>query len=208
MDPQSIDFIFSILILIMSIVVHEVSHGYAADVLGDPTARLSGRLTLNPINHLEVFGSLILPTISYLVGGFIFGWAKPVPYNPYNLRNQRWGTAIVASAGVVANFFIAFVFGMLIKYSDTLGISSPEFYSIASTIVFLNIILGLFNLIPVPPLDGSKLLFSILPAKFYKVQEFLEANWPIMLILVLLFVWKLIAPIASILFNVFTGVGF
>src|SRR3989344_934990 len=112
---MQIDFIFSIIILIFSVVIHEVSHGYAAYLQGDNTARFQGRLTLNPFKHLEWFGSFILPAMSYLFGGFIIGWAKPVPFNPYNLRNQRWGEAIVAFAGPLSNFCIALILGLLIR---------------------------------------------------------------------------------------------
>ena len=95
------DFLFIIIVLIMSVVVHEVSHGYAALSLGDPTAKYQGRLTLNPISHLDPVGSLLVPLLGYLLGGFVVGWAKPVPFNPYNLRNQRWGEAYVAAAGPI-----------------------------------------------------------------------------------------------------------
>ena len=104
---MEIDLIFGVAILIMSVVIHEVSHGYAALFLGDHTAEYEGRLTLNPLKHLDMVGSIIVPAISYLLGGVIFGWAKPVPYNPFNLRNQRWGDAIVSIAGPVANIFLA-----------------------------------------------------------------------------------------------------
>ena len=107
-------FIFQILILIFSVVVHEVSHGYAALALGDKTAQDAGRLTLNPLKHLDPFGSIILPSLSYMLGGFIFGWAKPVPYNPYNLKNRKWGPAIVALAGPFANVSLAVVFGLIV----------------------------------------------------------------------------------------------
>src|SRR4051812_20331887 len=100
---MSLEVVFQIAVLIMSVVIHEVSHGYAASLLGDPTARLEGRLTLNPLKHLEIFGSVIVPLISYYAGGFIFGWAKPVPYNPHNLRPGRWSEAIVALAGPFSN---------------------------------------------------------------------------------------------------------
>ena len=116
--------IFFIAILIMSIVIHEVSHGYAAEMLGDPTARLAGRLTLNPINHLDMVGSFIVPVLMYLATGFVFGWAKPVPYNPYNLKDGRWGPAIVAIAGPLANIFVAVFFGLLIRFGPLFGI--PE----------------------------------------------------------------------------------
>src|SRR5882672_5557709 len=102
-----IEFIFTILILFFSIVAHEVSHGYASYVQGDNTAKFAERLTLNPLKHLEWFCSFVVPVLSYLLGGFIIGWAKPVPFNPYNLRNQRWGEALVAIAGPVTNVIIA-----------------------------------------------------------------------------------------------------
>src|SRR6185369_136655 len=110
------DFIFSIIILIFSVIIHEVSHGYAAYMQGDNTAKYAGRLTLNPLKHLEWFGSFFLPVISYFLGGFIIGWAKPVPFNPYNLRNHRWGEALVAVAGPAANILIALIFGLSIRF--------------------------------------------------------------------------------------------
>ena len=204
---QEVDFIFSILILIMSVVVHEVSHGYVANILGDPTARLEGRLTLNPIKHLDPVGSVIVPTATYFLSGFIFGWAKPVPYNPYNLRNQKWGTALVASAGALSNFLIAAVFGILIRFSDDLGIASLAFINIASIVVFLNLILGVFNLIPIPPLDGSKVLFSLLPHRWRHIQNFLEQYWLFLVFFLIFFLWSFIFPVVSFLFQILTGIG-
>jgi Zn-dependent protease len=184
---MQIDFIFSILVLIFSVVVHEVSHGYSAYLLGDNTAKYQGRLTLNPIKHLELFGSIILPAVSYLTGGFIIGWAKPVPFNPYNLRNQKWGEAIVAVAGPLSNICIALFFGLLIRF----GIASQfgqAFLYISSMIVMINLVLATFNLVPIPPLDGSKILFSLLPYNMQYVRNFLERN---QLFLVLIFVFFL-----------------
>ncbi len=202
---QEIDFIFTIAALIMSVVVHEVSHGYIADILGDPTARFSGRLTLNPLKHLDPIGSFLIPTLSYFSAGFLFGWAKPVPYNPYNLKNQRWGELMVAAAGPLSNFLIAIVFGLIIRFSSNFGIESTAFLSLSTSIVFLNIILGVFNLVPIPPLDGSKVLFSLLPAKFGYIQENLERYWPIALIIFIFFLWQFIEPIARFLFLFITG---
>ena len=149
--------------LILSIILHEVAHGYAANWLGDPTARLAGRLTLNPIPHIDPLGSVIVPALLFFSSaGFLFGWAKPVPYNPYNLTNRRWGEAMVAAAGPLTNLSLAIIFAVLIRMAGTLGLP-PSFVDIASYIVFINILLALFNLIPIPPLDGSKVLESILP---------------------------------------------
>lgn len=159
------DFIFIIVILIFSVVIHEVSHGYAANYLGDPTARFAGRLTLNPLKHLDMMGSIIIPAILIITGaGFIFGWAKPVPYNPYNLKKGgKFAEAIVAGAGATSNFLIAIVFGLLIRFGILFGFATAPFIQIAGIIVFVNIMLGVFNLIPIYPLDGSKVLAGILP---------------------------------------------
>lgn len=157
--------IFYLVALIISIIIHEVAHGYAANSLGDPTAKLAGRLTMNPLPHLDPFGSIILPALLTLThSGFLFGWAKPVPYNPYNLKNQRWGELLVAGAGVATNLFLAVVFGLLTRYLNATGM---EVASGATAIIALvNLFLGLFNLIPIPPLDGFTVLRGLLPYRF------------------------------------------
>lgn len=155
--------VFYIIVLVFSIILHEVSHGYAADMLGDPTARLQGRLTLNPVPHIDVFGSLFMPALLVLTSSpIMFGYAKPVPYNPYNLRNQRWGEAIVAGAGPLTNIALAVIFGLGIRFADELGLPSATVMLLA-IITHVNILLALFNMIPIPPLDGSKVLMSVLP---------------------------------------------
>ena len=149
--------------LIISIVLHEMAHGYAANWLGDPTARLQGRLSINPIVHLDLLGSIIIPALLFFSNaGFLFGWAKPVPYNPYNLSDQRYGEAKVAAAGPAVNIIIAVIFAILIRLADPLGLNSA-FIGLASFVVYINILLALFNLIPIPPLDGSKILTALLP---------------------------------------------
>ena len=136
-----------ILVLIMSVVVHEVAHGYMASYLGDDTARYQGRLTLNPLEHLDPVGSFIIPLISFTFGGFIIGWAKPVPYNPYNLRSSRRSEALVAAAGPASNLILALIFW--------LALGPGNFFTA------INVTLAIFNLIPIPPLDGSKILAAI-----------------------------------------------
>ena len=198
-------FAFQIAILIFSVIVHEVSHGYAASYLGDDTARYQGRLTLNPLKHLDPFGSFLVPLLSYQLGGFIIGWAKPVPYNPYNLRPGRWSEAMVALAGPLSNIVLALIFGLFIRLAQ--GAVSPAFIDIATIIVFINIILALFNLMPVPPLDGSKLLFALFPENFQALRDFFERYGFILLIFVVLFLWRLVLPLVLAIFSLITGIG-
>ena len=187
----------------MSVVVHEVSHGYAASMLGDQTAKYQGRLTLNPLKHLDFVGSILVPAFSYFLGGFIFGWAKPVPYNPYNLRPGRWSEAIVAAAGPVSNILLAIIFGMLLR----LGITNPAFIQITSVIVFINIVLAIFNLMPIPPLDGSKLLFALFPDKLFQIRGFFERYGFVLVLLFIFFLWQFIFPVIIFLFRLITGVA-
>ena len=205
---QLVDTIFFVAALIMSVVVHEVAHGHAANMLGDPTARLSGRLTLNPLSHIDPLGSIIIPLLLITTNaGFLFGWAKPVPYNPYNLRGARWGTLLVGGAGVLANFFLALAFGLLVRFSG-LGPESllaSTFFRGAIVITGLNLVLGVFNLIPVPPLDGSKVLFSLLPYHLSYIQNMLEQYWYLFLIPVYLFAGFVIVPVANAVFSLITG---
>ncbi|MEK7133649.1 MAG: site-2 protease family protein [Patescibacteria group bacterium] len=156
---ELIDTVFLIAIIAFSAIIHEVMHGVAADKLGDPTARYAGRLTLNPIPHIDMFGSIILPTILAISNSPIFfAWAKPVPYNLYNLRPGRFSEAIVAGAGPFSNLVIALIGGLMIR----LNIVSP-INDIVFLIVVTNVMLCIFNLIPVPPLDGSKVFEALLP---------------------------------------------
>ncbi len=157
------DIILPIVILVLSIIAHEVAHGYAANSLGDPTARLAGRLTLNPIPHIDLMGSIILPALLVFTHSpILFGWAKPVPYNPYNLKNQRWGEAFVAIAGSATNILLAIIFGLIVRFGSEIGFDATAL-SLAATIAFVNLFLGLFNLIPFPPLDGFTVLRTTLP---------------------------------------------
>ena len=203
-----IEALFFIAVLIVSVIAHEISHGYMAERLGDPTARLAGRLTLNPIPHVDPFGSIFIPILLLLAKSpFLIGWAKPVPYNPNNMKNPRSGSALVALAGPVMNILIAVAFGFLVRFGDLLGLPF-EFISIATLVVFLNLMLAVFNLIPLPPLDGSKILFALLPLRFWMVQEFLERYWFVTLPLLILFLWQLIFPIVIGAFRLLTGTAF
>lgn len=198
------EFIFQIAVLIMSIVIHEVAHGYAARYYGDLTAEYEGRLTLNPIKHIDPVGSVFVPLLSYLFGGFVFGWAKPVPYNPYNLKPGRWPEAFVALAGPLSNIGLAVVFGLLLRLMENPSLS---FVTITAGIVYINVLLAVFNLMPVPPLDGSKLLFALFPEKIYKLRSFFERYGLVLVLFFILFVWQLIAPLVSIFFTFLTGLA-
>jgi len=154
--------IFQIIILIFSVVLHEVAHGYMANWLGDPTARLQGRLTLNPLKHLDPVGSVILPLMLKLTGSpVLIGYAKPVPYNPYNLKG-RYDEALVAFAGPGTNILLALIFGLAIRFFG--DVLDPSLLVAFAIIASINIMLAIFNLIPLPPLDGSKILSVLLPS--------------------------------------------
>jgi Zn-dependent protease len=215
MQPELL--LLIVIILILSAIIHEVSHGYAALALGDPTAKLAGRLTLNPIPHIDPLGTIIIPALLVLSSaGFVFGWAKPVPYNPYNLRNQRWGEAIVAGAGPGINIVIALIFGLLIRFGTAFGFVSSAFVEIASIIVFINILLAFFNLIPIPPLDGSKVLRSILPyhlsMRYENFAGFMSRYGLLatfgFLIIFILILWPFFFDLVSAVFTLITGITF
>lgn len=159
--------IITIVALIVSIILHEMAHGYAANALGDPTARLQGRLSPNPLVHIDPLGSVIIPALLlFSNAGILFGWAKPVPYNPYNFTNQKWGEALVAAAGPATNLLLALIFSIIVRSAGALELSA-SFIQISVYIVYINILLAIFNMIPLPPLDGSKILMAILP---YRAQ--------------------------------------
>lgn len=201
--------IFYVAILIMSVVIHEVSHGFMAEYFGDKTARFAGRLTLNPIKHLDLFGSILLPAILILSRApFLFGWAKPVPYNPDNLSNRKWGTIAVAAAGVTANLSIAVIFGIIIRLSYSFALTLGEsFYFITSAIVIVNLALAIFNLVPIPPLDGSKIFFSFLPTSFYRGMAVFEQYSFIFLIIFIVYFSNYLYPILAFLYHLITGLA-
>lgn len=202
-DPTTI--VFQVAILAFSVILHELAHGYAANYYGDPTSRLAGRLTLNPISHIDMFGSIILPALmAMLPGGVIFGWAKPVPYNPYNLKG-RFAETVVTGAGVATNLLLALAFGLIIRFFGS-GMSQA-FFDLASYVVVINIVLAIFNAIPIPPLDGSKVLFSLISVKFYEIQQRLE-QWGFFVLIIFIFtLWPLFYPLIIGLYGLITGIG-
>ncbi len=198
-----------IVALIVSIILHEVAHGYMADYLGDPTARLQGRLSLNPLVHIDPLGSVILPILLTISGaGILFGWAKPVPYNPYNLRNQNYGEALVAFSGPMTNIILALIFSAVIRSADMLGLSASTI-EISAYIVYINILLACFNSIPLPPLDGSKMIQPLLPRSARLVfQHFIRRveSWGLLgtFFILFLFINVLWLPFSKLLLTIFT----
>jgi len=192
-----------IAVLIISVIVHEVSHGFMANYLGDPTARLQGRLTMNPVPHIDPVGSIIVPGLLALSGtGVIFGWAKPVPYNPHNL-NSRYGDALVAAAGPASNLVLAVLAAVIFRLAPVAA-SDPTGLFLVS-VVLINIVLMVFNLVPIPPLDGSKILFEFLPAKLDYIRQNLEQYGFVILLFFIFFAIELITPIITGLLRILVG---
>jgi Zn-dependent protease len=178
-------------ILLLSMMLHEIAHGYVAYKLGDPTAKSRGRLSLNPIRHLDPLGTVMF-VLTYLAGGFIFGWAKPVPVSPYYFRNRQRGMLLVGLAGPLTNFLIAVVFWVILTvFSPALTAPGSVRYAVGS-ILFLafevNVVLGIFNLIPIPPLDGSRVVGGILPRGAYQVWVSIDRYGMYILIILLILV--------------------
>lgn len=176
--------IFTLIIILFSIIIHETSHGYIAYYLGDPTAKFAGRLTLNPIVHLDLIGSIILPLFLAFSGLPIIGWAKPVPVNPIYFRDRRYGELKVSIAGPLSNIAIALFFGLIVKFIPL----TQGFVNAFSVIIYYNFALAIFNLIPLPPLDGSHVLFSLLPKTLNSFKIFLEQYGMILLLLIIFFI--------------------
>lgn len=206
MEFVSINFLFALAVLVVSVVVHEVSHGYMAYILGDPTAKLAGRLTLNPIKHVDPFGSILVPLfLTLLPGGIVFGWAKPVPYNPYNLKAGKYGPAYVAFAGPASNLLLALIFGLIIRLGVAGSILGPSAGSILSTIVLVNIMLALFNLLPIPPLDGSTIVFSFLSPNS-KVRNFFYRYQIVFILGIILFAGVILDRVLATIYHIITGI--
>lgn len=217
-----VEIAFKLAIVFFSIVIHEVAHGYAALAQGDRTALYAGRLTLNPVRHMDFFGMLVLPLVSLLAWGVPVGHAKPVPYNPHNLRNQRYGAALVGAAGPFANLALAAVFGLGIRVLTASGaqLSLLPFTQILAFMVAINVWLAMINLVPIPPIDGSKVIFPFLPTPFrqrivswgHSTRFWFSQYWFLLLIALFFFgrqalfvVFLAVSPAANGFFKLFTG---
>jgi Zn-dependent protease len=187
-----ISLLFYFFVIIPSAIIHEYAHGWMAYQLGDPTAKYAGRLTIDPRVHIDKWGTIIMPIGLFLLTGgkFLFAYAKPVPYNPYNLKDQKWGPALVGVAGPLANFLLAACFGILVRMYPT-SLFAPFF----AIIVMANITLMVFNLLPIPPLDGSKILYAILPPGAHQVRTFLDRYGFMIMLFFVFFLFDIVRPI-------------
>lgn len=189
--------IYQIPILLFSIILHEYSHGWMAERRGDDTARVMGRLTFNPIPHLDLFGSIILPLLAIFSGGPIIGWAKPVPVNPYRLNDPERDMIFVGLAGPLSNILLAVVCSFAIYSMNLFGIYDKILRQFLFYAVVINILLPVFNLIPIPPLDGSRILAGLLPSRMSYEYSKIEP-YGFFIIIFLLWsgmLWRIIMPI-------------
>lgn len=187
-----LSFLIWLIALLVALTIHEFSHAAAADSLGDPTARLMGRKTLNPLAHLDPIGTLML-----LI--FRFGWGKPVPFDPYNLKNPRRDSALISLAGPASNLILAIILAILLRLSLIFNIQYLIFNIFLSPLIILNVALGIFNLLPLSPLDGAKILIGVLPADLADQWEQILQQYGLILLIFLLFPFFGVSPILAIL---------
>jgi len=188
-----ISFATSLIIILITITFHEYAHAKVADLLGDPTPRLAGRLTLNPLNHIDPLGLLMLILVR-------FGWAKPVPINPYNFRDPKTGSIYVSLAGPLANFLIAWVVAIVYRNMPGAG-GGALLSSILTYTIWINLALGVFNLIPIPPLDGSHLLEGLLPYRYRETYYQLQQYGFIFIVMIVVFGGPLLVAIIDFLYH-------
>ena len=202
--------IFQLIVLIFSVIIHEVSHGFVANKLGDSTAKDAGRLTLNPIKHIDPFGSVLLPLLLYVIGSpVLFGWARPVPFNPNNLKNPKKDGGFIALSGPVSNFSVAIIFAILLKIAGMFSFFAiPALSIFLNIIILVNVVLGIFNFVPIAPLDGSKVLYALLPKGTERFQAVWEQYGMFILLFFIFFGFQLIVPIVMAVYHLLGGTLF
>ncbi len=199
--------IFQLIVLYFAIVIHEFSHGLMAYKLGDPTAKNAGRLTLNPIAHIDPFGTVILPLILIIFKSpFVIGYAKPVPFNPVYFRDKKKGIMLTALAGPLSNIGLALIFSFLVRLLTIFNIVSSQLVFLCSIVIFLNLLLAFFNLAPFYPLDGHHIFLSMLPVRFYKLKEILLRHSLIFIAIWIFFIFPYIASLIRKLTIVLAGI--
>lgn len=207
---ETVGIIFFFIVLIFSTMIHEISHGFVAEKLGDSTARLAGRLTLNPLSHIDPFGSILLPLLLYIGtgGAIMFGWAKPVPYDPRFLKHPKADAGKIAVAGPASNLLLAVVFGIGVRTASLFG-ANPVLIGFFDIIVYTNLLLAVFNLVPLAPLDGSKVLYAFLPPKqgTYRFVALMERYGIFVLLFFILFGFGIIQPVIRTLYALIAGAG-
>jgi len=200
--PDITSILFLYIIVVLSSIIHEYAHGWAALHEGDPTAKYAGRLTLNPLAHIDWWGTVLMPLALLIFFGVFFGYAKPVPINPYNFRDQKRGMIYVSLAGVAANFLIAVILGLFIRFTPGFSLNS-----LFSLIVMINIWLGLFNLLPFPPLDGSKLLLAAVDYRGGKgFSSFVQlASTPFGILIAIFIAMTFLPYVSNFIFRIIVG---
>lgn len=196
--------IFLYIVIIFSAIIHEYFHGWMAYYLGDPTAKYSGRLTLNPLVHIDAFGTVVLPLVLLMLGGIFIGYAKPVPFNPLNLRNQKRGIAYVGLAGPASNLLIALILGLVVRFLGGYVFLAP-IAPFLSFVVLVNIWLALFNLLPLPPLDGSKIFLGLVPRSYEQYYYKLESMGMVSLFLAFFLAMSILPFVVPLIFNLIVG---
>ena len=194
LSGNPLTFIFSIVALVVAITIHEFAHAYAADRLGDPTPRLQGRLTLNPLAHLDPIGTLMLLLVH-------FGWGKPVQFDPYNLRHPRRDSAIISLAGPATNFVMAIICAVFLQllFNTRLAMISQLFIGLLQPLIVLNVVLGVFNLVPIHPLDGFKIVEGMLPDDYARQWHELEGYGMIFLLFLVFPLFGGVSPISRVI---------
>lgn len=209
-------FLFQVAAFLLALTFHEFAHAYAADRLGDPTPRVQGRLTLNPIAHIDLFGTILLPLFLILTRApILFGWAKPVMFDPYNLANPRRDAALISFAGPLVNLILAIMSAILLSTTLFYELGDGLFFDFLHQFVILNVVLAIFNLVPIHPLDGGKILVGLLPEKVAEDWDRILSQYGTFILIFLIFpvfggqaiIWNIIGPTISFILGILLPTG-